>query len=975
MRPTTIHRSLLAAAVCAFTLAVLSPPARADAVADEADFRFNRAAAFFKQGKLEEALSEFLSSNRLVRNRNVIFNIARCFEALKQPNEAHRFYSEILGDEMPEADRKNLLASLERLRPSLAILDVKTNPPGATVYINRRDLGARGQTPLTLALRPGKETALVELPGYKPFKAEMQLAVGKVVTIDTALERIYGAIEASGYPEEFELRVDGAEEPLLTAPGKGKALPGTRRVTVTATGYARFETQVDVPAEGVATVQFKLLPLPPPSGEINVKVDNVDSAVIRLDGREFGYSPHIGPATAGMHTVEISAPGREPITKVLLVKVGEQAKIDAHLRYLQPRVVAAERKLTRAEDSPASITVLSGEELRAFGYSTLAEALRSVRGFYTTNDREYEAAGERGFSTVSTYNQRILILNDGHVTNEISYGQGAVGRDFDADLSDVERIEIVRGPGSVLYGSAAFFGVVNVVHQTPQPGVHATAGGTLGSLGEQIGRLAMSAGDAERWVMLRGAVSDAKNDALFLVPDAKAPAGSAPVVAQDLDFEYAGHADLRARYKDLTISATYNYRKKSLPTGTFQSVPGAPGSNMLDRRGFVEANYNHAFDSGLGIELRASYDAYRNKANWNYLEVGAGLDTLAADWLTGEARIRLPEVFHNKLLVGAEYQDRYNVQVTSFVPGVKLFDNESSDPTVSRGAPSAETIFSVYAGDEITLHKRARFNLAARLDKWPTFGTVFNPRVVGLFQLYEDGTTKAIFGQAFRGPSFAERYYDDGTTTKADPGLQPELITTYELEHTHQLNDETTLVGTVYHSRISQLINNVLLTTGPEAGEAQLQNSEGITTSTGAEVEARWQPTSGTLISFWYAWSRLRDPQGHPVPNSPEHSGAVRLMLPLVNDVLSLSTEVVYGGPRRTVVDADAPQLALVGESLRWNLGITGQYRKYNVRYGLFAQNLLDEKVTLPSGPEIPGPNHAVPQYGRVLRLQLSANF
>jgi outer membrane receptor protein involved in Fe transport len=249
--------------------------------------------------------------------------------------------------------------------------------------------------------------------------------------------------------------------------------------------------------------------------------------VVTVDGRLKGVTPYAGTLTAGPHTLEITAEGREPVTQALFVKVGELSKVSVRLRYLQPRVVAAERKLTRAEDSPASITVLSGEELRAFGYSTLAEALRSVRGFYTSNDREYEAAGERGFSTVSNYNQRILILNDGHVTNEITYGQGAVGRDFDADLSDVERIEIVRGPGSVLYGSAAFFGVVNVVHQTPQPGVHGTAGGTLGSLGEQIGRLTFSAGDAERWVMVRGAFSDAKNDALFVVPGA-ATAGGDP---------------------------------------------------------------------------------------------------------------------------------------------------------------------------------------------------------------------------------------------------------------------------------------------------------------------------------------------------------------------------------------------------------------------------------------------------------------
>src|SRR5438876_7580868 len=128
--------------LCVLTVALAALQARADSIADEADFRFHRAANLYRQGKVEEALGEFLASNRLVRNRNVIFNIARSFEQLERYNEAFRWYSDIQNDEMPEADRKELLAGMKRLQPSLALLRVETAPPGATVYVDRKDLGA-----------------------------------------------------------------------------------------------------------------------------------------------------------------------------------------------------------------------------------------------------------------------------------------------------------------------------------------------------------------------------------------------------------------------------------------------------------------------------------------------------------------------------------------------------------------------------------------------------------------------------------------------------------------------------------------------------------------------------------------------------------------------------------------------------------------------------------------------------------------
>src|SRR5207237_9177918 len=147
---------------------------------------------------------------------------------------------------------------------------------------------------------------------------------------------------------------------------------------------------------------------------------------------------------------------------------------------------------------------------------TLSEALRPVRGLYTSSDRDYDSMGVRGFSTPGTYNNRMLVLSDGHVTNEATIGQGYVGREFDADLADVERIEIVRGPGSVLYGSAAFFAVVNVVHKTPPQGQHGAVEAM--ALDQQGAHFNVSSSGEGTWAALHAGVFRASGESIFYSP-------------------------------------------------------------------------------------------------------------------------------------------------------------------------------------------------------------------------------------------------------------------------------------------------------------------------------------------------------------------------------------------------------------------------------------------------------------------------
>lgn len=971
-------------------LVVSARAAQADSIADEADFRFHRAGNLYRQGKVEEALSEFLASNRLVRNRNVIFNIARSFEELKRHNEAYRWYVEILGDEMPDADRQDLYDALKRLRPSLALLQVESTPPGATVYVDRKDLGARGQTPVTLALPPAKVAVLVELAGYRPHTQVVTLATGRTAVVRPDLERIYGAVALEGEPAGFEVRLEG--EPVPVSQGKALLPPGTQVLTISAPGHAPERIAVQVPEGGVAPVKFRLLPLPPPAGALVVRA-NLDGALVRVDGKEAGFTPGvIDNVVVGAHRVEIVAEGREPWAQEVEVRNDERSFVEAKLRWAVPRVVAAEKELTRAQDAPASVTVISAEEIRGFGYTTLAEALQAVRGLYTTYDRDYATLGVRGFGSPGIYNSRVLVLSDGHVTNESSLGQGYVGHDFDADLSEVERIEVVRGPGSVLYGSAAFFAVVNVVHKKPAPGLHGEVGGLAGTLGENSGHAVASLAGETGYGWVRASGLDKAGDPFFVNPGDRA-------IARDLDRETARHLDLRARAGELTISASYNNRRKDLPTGAYDTVFGAPGTATRDQRGFVEAQFSHTFSSGLGVDLRGSYDGERYNGTWQYngrAQGVPGTDSSAEDWGTAELRLRLPELASHRFFAGLELQDRWKVNLTAYAPpsadgrsGSTSFQNFGPGHT----DPNAELVMSGYAGDDWRLGDRAQLDLAVRVDRYvddfPARSTdrnpspAVNPRIALLLQPYDKGRAKVLFGRAFRYPGFYERYNNDGGISQARAvNLQPEVVYTLELEHAHQFSDEVSLCAAGYLTEMQKLIR-----VGESApGISQYQNRQFPVHAAGGEVELRWQAGPGWMFSGWYAYSLVRDDsavsggvlrktgpfQGSALPNSPAHTGALRALHALVPQLLSASTELLYGGPRLSVPNDDG-SIGLLGEQLTLNLGLSGEYGR--VRYGAFVANLLDERVSLPAGPEVRFPDHAVPQYGRILRLQLAAAF
>ena len=135
------------------------------------------------------------------------------------------------------------------------------------------------------------------------------------------------------------------------------------------------------------------------------------------------------------------------------------------------------------------MTIVTREEIRKYGHTTLADVLRSVRGFYVTYDRNYSYLGVRGFSRPGDYNARVLLLIDGHRLNDNIFGGALIGTEFPMDVDLIDRVEIIRGPSSSLYGTSAFFAVINVITRGADSTKGLEASASFGTFDTRKGRL------------------------------------------------------------------------------------------------------------------------------------------------------------------------------------------------------------------------------------------------------------------------------------------------------------------------------------------------------------------------------------------------------------------------------------------------------------------------------------------------------
>lgn len=950
---------------CSLTFA---PAARGDDLADEADLKFRLGAEAYQRGEYRGALENFLASNRLVPNRNVTYNIARCYQELKQYPEAFRYFSLALRGEESPATRSRIDKELAALRQNVVVLDVTSQPAGATIYVERRDLGPRGNAPVSLGLKPGAYVILAELPGYYPARVEVPaLAAGQGQSVALQLEPILGEVVIEGALDGALVRVDDAKQPsACAAPCKLQLSEGRHTLFFERAGYQPTQLEVDVHAKQTSRLRPELVPL---TGSLVVATDE-PGALVEVDDRPRGFTPLVLTLPVGPHAVRISLSGFRAVTRSVSIDKGREQRVELALTQSE-EVTAASRTTEEVDEAPSSVSIIPQRELQALRYPTISEALRGLPGVYAWNDRSYQAVGFRGLGRLGSYGNRVLVLVDGHPVNDNWLGSSYVGYDARVGLEDVERIEVVRGPGSVLYGTSAFSGVVNLVTRKPTVS-GGEAGISTAETGVARGRVRANVPlgkDSGLWTSAAVARSSGRN---FFFPELGESSRGAD------GFE-AG--TLEGRYYRKWFSAAWYLQShhKQLPTGEYETLLADPRTEQTDSRASLELKAEPHFGDVLSSLTRLHANHYRFDGGYARAIDDGGLerDTFRGSWVGLEERIELRASSVFKLTLGGEGQLHFQVKERARDESSTFLD-DARPYQVGAG----------YALVDIRPSERVHISAGARLDAYSTFGSSLNPRLALVARPYTAGNTKLMFGKAFRAPSIYELYYNDGGFTQVQsPDIEPENIYSAELEHQHRFSP--TLAGTA--AVFGNYAKGLLLSagSGDETDPLHYVNAGAPIATLGAEVGLRRDWRQGYMLALSYSFQRSRFIDGDSlssllafdksaefrhVANSPEHLGSVKGALPILGRALTLASRLSLESGRydRNESESDEPQQKTDAFAV-WDLVLTGREERHRFSWAAGVYNAFDWRYALPVSAEFT--QRTITQDGRTFLFSADLAF
>lgn len=288
----------------------------------------------FERGDYEAALREFLLENRIAPNPRTSFNIALCFQELGRPDEAFMAFREYLVSDDPDEERRSYAErTVANLEPRIARVRVHSDPPGARIYVDERELGQYGVAPRVLAVPSGKRTILLELDGYHPITIEVTAKRGELIQARGELDQIVGHLEVAS-EVGGDVLVHDAEGATVAGgkvPLSATLPPGPYRVTVSADGHRPWTEWTRVHAEEDHRLEANPEPLPSPTGDITVTA-NLAGAVVQLDSEQVGFTPLVLPSVpVGEHTLRVARDGRQPWQSAVHVSTDERSWVTVSL--------------------------------------------------------------------------------------------------------------------------------------------------------------------------------------------------------------------------------------------------------------------------------------------------------------------------------------------------------------------------------------------------------------------------------------------------------------------------------------------------------------------------------------------------------------------------------------------------------------------------------------------------------------------
>ncbi len=617
-------------------------------------------------------------------------------------------------------------------------------------------------------------------------------------------------------------------------------------------------------------------------------------------------------------------------------------------------VFGASQRIQPVTEAPASVSFVTAEDIKRYDYRTLADILRSFRGIYVTDDRNFSLVGAQGFAKPGDYNSRILLLVNGHRVNDTVFGQAEIGAEFGLDPSMFERVEFIRGPASSLYGDSAFFGVVNVITRTGSS-LRANSvdveGGSLGTglVRMNFGRVFENGVD----LAVSGSYTHSAGKRRIYFPAFDSPLTNNGI-AENLDAEGTKQFYGRLAYKGLTLTTTYGTRSKDVPTASFGSVFNEQvwREQTTDRHTLVDAEYGWHFGS-TEVSVRGSFDRFTYDGFYPIdsgqpNEPMVGQQTVIGDRFTLASGLTRALPGRQTIRAGLEVID--NISQDQIVRFAGL-----PDPVMDRARSSSQ--HAVYFEDEIKLDSHFILNAGLRYDSYGTFDKA-TPRTALIFMPSSTQSFKYLYGRAFRAPNAYE--LNDFYFGPSVENLRPEAIDTHQLVWERYTNDSVRTSVSGYWYKADRLITSV-----PDLatflGTTYINQAE--VRARGLEVETQMRLRWGWQALVSYALQRVKDQETETeLPNSPRHIAKAKLSVPGPLSGSFVSFEGQFLSKRKTFSDSHVSSATTVNVNLIQPMG-----HSWELSAGV--RNVFNSEYLDPASSS--HRQDAIPQNGRTFRFGL----
>lgn len=615
-------------------------------------------------------------------------------------------------------------------------------------------------------------------------------------------------------------------------------------------------------------------------------------------------------------------------------------------------LVTATKRPTSLRKAPAIATIITADEIKNMGARNLLDVLKMVPGFGVSitefGGNMVEVRGIR-----SSLSEKILVMIDGHSLNRNFTGSALYRVAGMLSMENIKQVEVVRGPGSALYGTSAFVATINIITRNAEEidGLEAKAGG--GSFSSFKGNLVGGKAVGDNFTIVgsldhyqsQGAELTVGADALRATAFSKAPG------TPDLYFKQTD-AFLKVGYGDLSFRGQYLTKQEGMYIGIVSALTDDSSKAQVDNY-WGELAYNLKLTDDISTNLKLYYDYFEQDPTMKIYPNGfAGLypngmigkplaknrtigGELQADW----------DVFKgNHLIAGFSFEEmrQYDVrQLANFNPltGVPL---SSIQEVANWNKDATRQIVAAYLQDEWQLLEQVSLTAGVRYDHYSDFGDTTNPRVGLVWNILENLDLKLLYGQAFRAPNFQELYNINNATVIGNPNLKPERIQTYEAGVAWRLNRYFAANLNYFVSVIKDQIGWIPSTT---PGVPAVNANIGKTETQG--VELGFNGAVGTDL-YWklnYAYQDPRDTSNNKrLPYVPSHraSGSVNYAL---TRYLNLHTDLLWTGPRPRGTGDTRPEMPSC-TTVDLSATLKNFYKTLEIQATV--RNLLDQRYSDP---------------------------